>query len=379
MKGAYFLKKALIILTLSILAITLIISNYYLKTNSYAFQSKTNFPKISIVDNGFIIPLNQYGLELPINNATGFASVDLNIIDENGNTITQINAGDAFRIISEHGNYWYIDFNNKLGYIEAKYCMINLPDVIPSIIYNDTNSYNAIFTSNNVEIPGLYGEILYNAKSFNERLNKNEFVMPVMYYTAKKIAQVQNEALKNGESLEIYEAYRPYNVQMQISSVLQSYLESDEEAYNIINDGIWGMNWFVAMNISNHQRGIAIDTTLVKINTAEMNYSGKYEYLNIVSYDELVMPTKIHELSPLAAVYTNPISSASKTAWQKGIYNESMTTEAIKMQNYMTKNGLYPLASEWWHFNDLETKDLLKDNLSKGQFLVNKNYSLIPE
>ena len=39
--------------------------------------------------------------------------------------------------------------------------MINLPDVIPSIIYDDTNSYSSIFRSNGKDIDGITYKVMY--------------------------------------------------------------------------------------------------------------------------------------------------------------------------------------------------------------------------
>ena len=38
--------------------------------------------------------------------------------------------------------------------------MINLPDIIPSIIYDDTNSYSSLFKSSGIDIPNVTGKKL---------------------------------------------------------------------------------------------------------------------------------------------------------------------------------------------------------------------------
>ena len=64
--------------------------------------------------------------------------------------------------------------------------MVNLPDLIPSIIYDDTNAYSSLFKSSEIDIPNITGKQLYNNKTYNERLSKEEFMMPVIYAMAKK-------------------------------------------------------------------------------------------------------------------------------------------------------------------------------------------------
>lgn len=333
---------------------------------------------ITISNNNIDITLNEYGLELPINNATGYTSIEMELLDEERNVIQTIEAGTPFKIIKEEGEYWYILVNEIYGYVENKYCMINLPDVIPSIIYNITNSYSSIYHSNNISLPNITGLALYDSKEYNQRFNKEEFLVPTIYGMAKKIAQVQNSALKNGESLEIYEAFRPYDVQMQISSSLSLLMQENESVNNLINNGIWGKSWFVAVNLSNHQKGIAIDTSLVKIKNVDVKSTGNYSYLDIVSYEELNMPTPMHELSSLAVAFEKPVSSVSKTAWKNVALSSRMTDDAIRLQNYFTSNNLYPLASEWWHFNDLETKDAIEDKTGDGHFYITVCLSDIP-
>ena len=69
--------------------------------------------------------------------------------------------------------------------------MINLPDVIPSITYNATNSYNSLYKSLGYDLPGITGQSLYTGKTQNDRLGYSEFMMPCLYEMAKKIAAGQ--------------------------------------------------------------------------------------------------------------------------------------------------------------------------------------------
>lgn len=112
-------------------------------------------------------------LELPVNNATGYASVLMNLKSEaniNSKNIAELKPGSAFRIIKEEGSWWYVNYSGLYGWLDNTYCMINLPDVIPSIIYNDTNSYSSIFKSSGKSLPDITGKQLYNAKYYNTRL-----------------------------------------------------------------------------------------------------------------------------------------------------------------------------------------------------------------
>ena len=135
--------------------------------------------------------------ELPINGATGYAPTKINLLEsakKDAEILTTISAGNAFTIISEDGNYLYAQYDGKLGFLDSTLCMINLPDIIPSIVYDNTNSYSSIFKSSGYNLDGITGKQLYDASSYNNRFSEEEYSMPVIYQMAKKIYQAQ----KNG-------------------------------------------------------------------------------------------------------------------------------------------------------------------------------------
>ena len=208
---------------------------------------------------------------------------------------------------------------------------------------------------------------------------KKEFLMPVIYSMAKKICTAQQKALKQGNSLIIYEAFRPYAVQQKVSNSLKTLSESDQEVYNGIYVSGWGEGWFIAKKLSNHQRGVAIDVSLAKINSSQISHIGNYSYTKISDYTEYTMPTQMHELSIIATTFKYGVSSLSKTDWQNVPLSDYMNENSILLQKYCTDSGLSPLASEWWHFNDLDAREQTKNNYSNGQYYITNCYSAIPE
>lgn len=48
------------------------------------------------------------------------------------------------------------------------------------------------------------------------------------------------------------------------------------------------------------------------------------------------------------------------------------------LQGYCTGSGLTPLASEWWHFNDLNTYQRISDNQGTGGFTITQCLSRTP-
>lgn len=370
--------------------------NNSIQTNTIAINESSNnienVEKVSVSKNiinlkEYLESLNRipdYGIyfELPIEGATGYASINSNIRknpSDSAEILLKINAGTAFEIVEESGNWFKININNKVGWISNKYCMVNLPDIIPSIIYDDTNSYSSLFKSSEIDIPNITGKQLYNNKAYNKRLSKDEYMMPVIYAMAKKIMIAQKTALEDGYSLKIYETYRPFEAQKAVADNLRNLMNTNKTVYNGINGGGWNEGWFIAQVLSNHQRGIAMDVSLVKINDYEIKKTGSYKYMAITDYTEEEMPTQMHELSNKAISLKYAVDSNSKTAWKDVPLANAMTNGAIRLRDYCVQAGLSPLCSEWWHFNDLDAREDIGNNYSTGRYYITKCYSSVPE
>ena len=335
-----------------------------------------------MIEESKMIPDYNLQFELPVQGATGYASIELNIRKEahsSSNLVKKLSPGTGFEIIGENGNWLKIEANGITGWANKKYVMINLPDIIPSIIYDDTNSYSSLFKSSEIDIPNVTGKQLYNNKAYNKRLSKEEYMMPVMYEMAIKIMKAQELALKEGYSLKIYETYRPYEAQKTVSTNLRELMNSNKTVYNGINGGGWNEGWFIAQVLSNHQRGIAMDVSLVKINDYEVGKTGEYKYMVITDYTEEQMPTQMHELSNKAISMSYAVDSNSKTAWEKVPVAKNMTDGAMRLRDYCVAADLTPLCSEWWHFNDLDARENIGSNYSTGRYYITECYSAIPE
>ena len=320
-------------------------------------------------------------LELPVMGATGYTSIALDLktfANPDSKTIEVLEAGTAFEIVVEEGNWWLIKNDNSTGWVQHTYCLINLPDVIPSIIYDNTNTYSSKYLSSGKAIPTITGKSLYSGKAFNMRLGKEEFIVPVLYSMSKKVFLAQQYALADGNSLIIYEGYRPYPVQKAIVSALTTLANNDSGVKAGINTYPWSTNWFIATNISNHQMGYAIDVSLAKIYSEIEITIGEYAGIEIIKYTEYTMPTEIHELSIASVTFTGPIKSTLPTAWKDAVLAGTMNEAAINLQTYSTNAGLTPLASEWWHFNDLDAMKETVENSSDGSYFLNEIYSVNP-
>ena len=321
-------------------------------------------------------------LELPVNGATGYASVLMDLkatADAGSETISELEAGTAFEVLEEVGDWWYVRTATESGWVQHLYCFINLPDVVPSIIYDNTNTYASKFASSGKTIPGITGEALYDGNAYNMRLGKVSDIVPVLYSMSKKIHLAQQAALEEGNTLVIYEGYRPFFAQKLTVDALTTLAEAEPEVMAGINTHPWDTNWFIATSVSNHQMGYAIDVTLAKITEQQEIVIGDYAATAITGYTEYTMPTTIHELSMASATFTGPVKSSSPTAWLQANLADTMNEAAILLQRYCTDAGLTPLASEWWHFNDLDARFATEDNSSKGEYLLDATMSEAPE
>ena len=320
-------------------------------------------------------------LELPVNGASGYAAVSLYLREEpdaSASAAAVLEAGAGFTILEESGEWWRVRAGETEGWVEHADCLINLPDVIPSIVYNVTNSYSSLFRSSGRELPGVTGQMLYESRSYNERLGREEFTVAVQYRMAKKICAVQQSALADGYTLILYEGFRPYSVQLQVSDSLSALMEEVPEVRAGVETEQWSINWFIATGVSNHQQGYAIDVSLGRVGELTENVCGNYLYDTVSSYEELAMPTAMHELSIAAASMARPVTSKSPTGWRKAAPAASMNEAAFALQDYCVSAGLTPLASEWWHFNDLDCLSAVDDSWT-GDFVLSGNYSVPPE
>ena len=57
--------------------------------------------------------------------------------------------------------------------------MINLPDVLPSIVYENPNAKASIFKICGKDIEGITGQKLYDGLFYNQRLGRDEYLMPI--------------------------------------------------------------------------------------------------------------------------------------------------------------------------------------------------------
>jgi D-alanyl-D-alanine dipeptidase len=317
--------------------------------------------------------------ELPIEGASGYSAIkqDLYGSGDTG-TVGVLEAGQGFTVLQEAGQWWYVAAEKPLGWVMHKFCLVNLPDILPSIVYNNTNTYSSMLKTSGKDIPGVTGTALYEAKDFNERLNMEQYIVPAMYGMAPKIFAAQKLALAEGNTLVIYEAFRPAGAHQKVYDSLSRLVATDRAVWAGVTGNSFTMGWFLAPAPYNHQRGTAIDASLAKVLKTEKANAGDYEYLRVASYAEYPMQTAMHELSKASAVFTATVGSHSETAWKKAIPAANVTEGGFLLQRYCASAGLVPLASEWWHFNDIPQTNASTAMRNTGNYSIGASHSEPP-
>jgi D-alanyl-D-alanine dipeptidase len=221
---------------------------------------------------------------------------------------------------------------------------------LPDILYNITNAYSSIYQSSGVDLDITGTQLYKQGKVWNQRLDREEYIVPIKYSFAKIIEQAQSKATESGYSLKIYDGYRPSSVSATLRNSLYTLYNTNETVqHNIDYDtqgNLWGQGWFLAQNVSSHNLGVAIDVTLV----------------NNITKEECKMPTPMHELSTLAVKFITPDISP----YSCDNYSDSMTNDAKLLNDFFILSGARGLSSEWWHFQDQEGLNELKAYLPNG-------------
>lgn len=328
----------------------------------------------------YIVEAETTVLELPVVGATGFTLISTDLWPqplEQGEAGSQLPPGASFAVMEERGQWWRVEGDEFSGWVLSGRCMINLPDVIPSIVYDNANAYSSVFVTCGRSIPNITGEALYAAWLPNERLGRDEFVVPLLYPMAKRIYAAQQAALAEGNTLVIIEAFRPWNTQQVVAQAVSAMAAEDATISAAVTGAPWGVGWFIASGVSNHQQGYAVDLTIARIEAAEEVQCCEYTYTRVTRSTRYEMQTPIHELSSSSAAMAGPLDPRSDK-WRTMAPAPRMNQNAFTLQRYCTDAGMTPLASEWWHFNDYTALDPEIAKRATGNFMVNACHSFVP-
>jgi D-alanyl-D-alanine dipeptidase len=266
-----------------------------------------------------------------------------------------IKAGSAWCVVEEQGGMFGIRQDGQIRYVESNYCLINLPEFMGDICsYDITNSYKSLYMVHEFEIPRVTCVVTKGYEKI--KMKSGEYLVPLLYPTAKKLANAARIALEEGYQLKIYDAFRPQTATVQIYDLTEKILEEElpKKPYtnkftvaelklpkpkketdpetkeekevpltyeDVMLGGEYTLNYFLAKGGSMHNLGLALDLTMVDLSTGK----------------EVKMQTSMHDLSCYSVLSKN--NKAAK-----------------KLTEIMTSAGFGGLVSEWWHFQDNDAR-----------------------
>ena len=260
--------------------------------------------------------------------------------------IGTVSGAEMYCVLDLDEGMFRIRLEDGYGWIDSNYCMINLPDMIGDLcLYDIVNSYDALYMAHEYEIPSVTGEVILGYERVRA---EEEFLVPLLYPAAVKLEQAAFAAMEEGYKLKIYDSFRPrkatkalFDQTEELASVpipgdtytgitlndLPELAEGEVLTYEMLmtDMGRYTLDYFLAAGSSRHNQGIAMDLTLVHLDSGE----------------ELRMQTSIHDLSWYSELARN---------------NDSADT----LSRIMTEAGFTGIVSEWWHFQDDWAKDVLK-------------------
>ena len=268
--------------------------------------------------------------------------------DAESEPLASVPAASTLCILAEEDGFFRVRYGETYGYLSSSYCMINLPEYMGKLIgYDITNSYASKYAVHGYEIPEVTGEIVKGYE--HVCLAEGVYLAPYLYPCCEKLYTAANAALEQGYRLKIYDSYRPNQATVDIYNKaelmtnqpvpeLDIYGEVPEElpelaegqtlTYRMLwEDGTYGLPNFLAKGGSMHNMGIALDLTLERVDSGE----------------ELEMQSDMHDLSIYSVINRD-------------------NDEALILDNIMKAAGFGGLTSEWWHFQDNETRKNLSLN-----------------
>ncbi len=128
--------------------------------------------------------------------------------DQESASLGKIPGGTALCVLEESGDWFQVRYKEQYGYVDSRFCMINLPEYVGDhCAYDITNSYRSIFKVHENPVALITDQVVQGFEHI--RTADEQFLVPYLYPCAKKLLSAAQAAEKDGYRLKIYEAFRP--------------------------------------------------------------------------------------------------------------------------------------------------------------------------
>lgn len=237
-----------------------------------------------------------------------------------------------------------IVYNDYSYDVDPDNLLVNLPNLLPNAIYDIQYSYSAPSNAGGHDIDDLTGKALvgYSGKASDPYLARDEYVVPCQYSVAMKLIEADRILWDDySYRLVIWDIYRPKSASVQISDAFSAAYESDG-AIREATDG-WGLDWYAASEVSGHNLGCDVDVAVA-------NADGKL----------LPLPSGFDSFDATGHL---TVSQMGSTDIKEDSYTQAVLDSpgCMALHKAMQAAGFSELASEWWHFSDKDTEQIIKE------------------
>lgn len=236
--------------------------------------------------------------------------------------IGKLASGTVITLTGENNSFYIMDFLGNTSFVSKDYIVIDRDDEpyskqlyahAPSELVMSTNEekkevelLDKLVDLRTID-PTIKTNIIFATdKNFTGKIQYPLNICMIQKDTAEKLKKAQELFQKDGYSIIVYDAYRPYSVSVALFEIVKNPI--------YIADPIG--------NPSRHNRGASVDISLA-------DSTGK----------EVEMPSQMHAFD----------NTARRS-------NPGMSEEARRNMDYMTEImlqcGFVKYEYEWWHFND---------------------------
>lgn len=288
----------------------------------------------------------------------------------------EIPAGTALCVLEENGDCFYVRYNGQYGYVDSRYCMINLTEYLGEwCTYDITNSYQSIFKVHGYPLINITSRVVPGFE--HVQTVEGTFLVPYLYPSAQKLLTAAQAAQMDGYRLKIYEAFRPNEATRFLYDTASAQLDravpllGEDGNYTdawtgLLFDGITG--WMIDPDTGEQVNPLEVLRYTPEVPEEETGISeeeGKTE----AGEEEAELPEDETEIAPEAeAEAENAPEDEMETTPEDGVETmpEDGVEDSVEMsEEQVISEDLVPLAAA-----PTETQTTYREAMTNGQYKI---------